>query len=261
VSTGQERRQDRAFGKADLHIHSLASDGLNSAQEILDYVETRTDLDVIAIADHDHIEGALEARTLWQSGRYSFEVVVGEEVTTLSGHLLALDIKTCVRMFQPLEKTIADIHEQGGLAVIPHPLAWYSSGLRRWRIEDVMRQKPEQHFDGMETFNPSVAGRRTYADAVALANELHLAHCGGSDSHSLETIASARTIFPGRTWADLRRAISERTTTAEGEFWELSAYTGIAVPQAFRSLVILPGKRVKKMASWFLQDRGIISAE
>lgn len=253
-------RPERAIGKADLHIHSLASDGLSSAQEILDYVEEKTDLDVIAIADHDTIDGALEARELCQKGGYSFEVVVAEEVSTLSGHLLALDISKIVRMYQSLEKTMADIRAQGGLAVIPHPLAWYSSGLRRWRIEDVVRKRAYS-FDGMETFNPSVAGKRTYAEALVLADDLHLAHCGGSDSHSLDTIASARTLFPGRTWADLRQAIAERTTTAEGEYWELSAYTDIAVPQAFRSLVVLPGKRVKRMASWFLQDRGIIPVE
>ncbi len=260
MSTRRRQQTDRSTGKADLHIHSLASDGLNSPQEILDYVEEQTDLDVIAIADHDGIDGALEARELWKKGHYSFEVVVGEEVSTLSGHLLALDIHKCVRMYQSLEKTIADIRRQGGLVIIPHPLAWYSSGLRRWRIEDVVRHLPV-HFDGMETFNPSVAGKHTCAEAVALADALHLAHCGGSDSHSLETIASARTIFPGRTWADLRRAIAQRTTTAEGEYWDLSAYTDIAVPQAFRSLIVLPGKRVKRMASWFLQDHGILPAE
>lgn len=253
-------RPERAIGKADLHIHTLASDGLNSPREILDYVEEKTDLDVIAIADHDSIDGALEAQALWEKGDYSFEIVIGEEVSTLSGHLLALDIRKCVRMYQSLEKTLADIRAQNGLAIIPHPLAWYSSGLRRWRIEDVVRKQPV-HFDGMETFNPSVAGRRTYAEALALADDLHLAHCGGSDSHSLETIDSARTLFPGRTWADLRRAIAERKTTSEGEYWQLAAYTDIAVPQAFRSLVLLPGKRVKRMASWFLQDHGILPVE
>ena len=255
---GKHRRQRSGrLGKADLHIHTLSSDGLNSPQEILEYVEENTNLDVIAITDHDDTEGALRARELWQQGDYSFDVVVGEEITTLSGHLLALDIKTCIRMFQPLERTIAEIHDQGGLAVVPHPLAWYSSGLRRWRIESIMAQPDHVHFDGIETFNPSFAGRQTSAEAIALADRLGLAHVGGSDSHSVQTIGTAQTLFPGRTWADLRRAIVGRATSVEGEFWGLSTYTGIAVPQAFRSLVLLPGKRVKKMVGWFLADRGI----
>jgi hypothetical protein len=120
-----------------------------------------------------------------------------------------------------------------------------------------MVQSPELRFDGMETFNPSVAGRQVYAEAVELANNLGLAHVGGSDSHHLETIATARTLFPGRTWPELRAAIVQRATRSEGEFWELDDYTSIAVPQAVRSLIILPGKRVKKMAGWFLADRGL----
>lgn len=50
------------LGKADLHIHSNYSDGKNSIEEILEFVETKTDLDVIAITDHNTIEGALLAR-------------------------------------------------------------------------------------------------------------------------------------------------------------------------------------------------------
>jgi len=48
VTPGQERK----LGQADMHIHSMASDGCASAVRILDYAERHTDLDVIAIADH-----------------------------------------------------------------------------------------------------------------------------------------------------------------------------------------------------------------
>jgi len=251
-------KTSRPFGTADLHIHSLASDGLNSPRQILDYVEECTDLDVIAIADHDDIDGALEAQEIWRKGGYSFDVVVGEEISTRSGHLLALDITSCIRMYQSLERSIADIRAQGGIVAVPHPLAWYSSGLRRWRIDDIMRQDSMLHFDAMETFNPSLAGRKTYEETIALARQHQVAAIGGSDSHSLDTIGTARTVFPGHTWSELRQAISERTTLAEGEFWERSAYTSIAMPQAFRSLVLLPIKRVRKLTGWFLVDRGIV---
>jgi predicted metal-dependent phosphoesterase TrpH len=257
----RQRRADRTFGTADLHIHSLASDGLNSPRQILEYVEEETDLDVIAITDHDEISGALEARALWAKGAYSFDFVVGEEITTQSGHLVALDIGECIRMLQPLERTIGQIRAQGGLVIVPHPLAWYATGLRRWRIESVMQQPSDVHFDGLESFNATLAGRRTNREAVALTNALGLGHVGGSDSHDLRTIGSARTRFSGHSWHDLRRAVVERTSVAEGEFYGLSTYASIAVPQMFRSLVLLPAKRVKKMAGWFLEDRGLIGPE
>src|SRR5690242_17431688 len=54
------------LGRADLHLHSRYSDGLGSIQDILAFVGQRTELEVIALTDHDTIEGALRARDLAQ---------------------------------------------------------------------------------------------------------------------------------------------------------------------------------------------------
>src|ERR1041385_6461478 len=48
------------FGRADLHLHTLASDGLMSACDLVDHVEQHTDLDVIAVTDHDETSASLE---------------------------------------------------------------------------------------------------------------------------------------------------------------------------------------------------------
>jgi len=259
MSKARRERGPRPYGKADLHIHSLASDGLNSAAEILAHVEEHTDLDVIAITDHDEIEGALQARQLWERGGYSFEVVVGEEITTLSGHIVALGIQRLIRMFQPLDRTLMEIHAQGGLAVIPHPLAWYAAGLSRWRIEKTLQQRDKHaYFDAIEVFNPSFAGRQSNTEVAAFNNKrLHLPGVAGSDSHALHTIGTAYTVFAGRTWADLRTAIQQGTTQSEGVFWNLADHSSIAVPQAVRSLIILPGKRIKKLAGWVMDALGL----
>src|SRR5260221_2389762 len=52
------------FGLADVHMHTHFSDGTGSVEEVLAYVEQATPLDVIAITDHDTIEGALRAQEL-----------------------------------------------------------------------------------------------------------------------------------------------------------------------------------------------------
>ena len=44
------------LGRADLHIHTLASDGTSGVSEILDHVERDTELDVIAITDNERID-------------------------------------------------------------------------------------------------------------------------------------------------------------------------------------------------------------
>ncbi len=207
------------LGRADLHIHSLASDGTAGVSEILAHVESKTDLDVIAIADHERIDAALAARAMARVLGLRVEVVVGEEVTTRGGHLLALFIEEPVRPLRSLGATIAAIHEQGGLAIpahplVPYPLCAQSRTLRKLLTDADPLVRP----DGLETFNPTALGRPMHAQAVRFAAEFELAALGNSDAHSVEAIGRCWTTFPGRTAEDLRRAILERRTHAHGEF-------------------------------------------
>ena len=87
----------RPMGKADLHIHTNLGDGLDSVESILDHVETETDLDVIAITEHDSLQVALNARETWARRGYSFDFVAGVEITTLEGHVVALYLEDPVR--------------------------------------------------------------------------------------------------------------------------------------------------------------------
>ena len=118
--TGEDRAERR--GRADLHIHTLASDGTAGIEAILDHVERRTGLDVIAITDHERIDAALAARAMARDRGLRAEVVVGEEVTTLGGHLLALYVDRPIRPFRSLRSSILAVHEAGGLAIPAHPL-------------------------------------------------------------------------------------------------------------------------------------------
>ena len=110
----------RRVGRADLHIHTAASDGTASVTSVLDRA-IELGLDVIAITDHERIDAALAGRALAQDRGLPLEVVVGEEVTTLGGHLLALGLRRPVRSYRSLRSTIAEIHDQGALA-IPAPV-------------------------------------------------------------------------------------------------------------------------------------------
>lgn len=203
------------MGTADLHLHTSLGDGLPEPQELLDYVECSTPLDVIAITEHDTIEAALRVRDLHaRRGGYRFEVVMGIEVTTLAGHLLALFVEEPVPSLRPLARTIELIHRQGGLCVIPHPLSWLTRSIGAHAIERLHRRRAEGiWFDGIELINPSPAGRVTAARA-RLLNETryHLPEAGGSDAHHLPAVGCAYTAFPGRTAADLRAAILAGTT-------------------------------------------------
>lgn len=205
-----------------MHIHSIASDGTASAAQILDYVEGRTDLDVIAIADHERIEAALECQRLARDRGSRVEVVVGEEVTTRSGHLLGLFLQARLKRNQRLETTVAEIHEQGGLAIVPHPFSAFTLGMRRHAIMRVHLSTDRLvYWDALEGYNPSTAGRYGRSATIQLAGELGLPLVGNSDGHTLDTIGDGRTHFAGSTAEDYRRAILEGATSGSCADWGL----------------------------------------
>lgn len=65
--------------KADLHMHSIYSDGTLSVKELLDYAKTK-DLNIIALTDHDSVEGVIEAITYGKE--IGIKVIPGIELST-----------------------------------------------------------------------------------------------------------------------------------------------------------------------------------
>jgi predicted metal-dependent phosphoesterase TrpH len=208
-------------GKADMHLHTLYSDGTASVQQLLDHVERATDLDVIAITDHERIDGALRAREIHAAGGYSFDLVVGEEITTRRGHVVALFITERIPALRPLPETLARIHAVGGIAVAPHPLAPLTPSVgRRSLVERHGAADPRQRFDAIELMNPSAAGRVRRAARDRLnAERLRLPAVGNSDAHVLEAVGSAWTWFPGASADEYREAVAAGTTEPDGSFW------------------------------------------
>jgi predicted metal-dependent phosphoesterase TrpH len=220
-----------------MHIHSIASDGTAAAAQILDYVENHTDLDLIAIADHERIEGALECQRLARERKSRVEVVVAEEVTTRSGHLLGLFLQARLERNRRLEITVAEIHEQGGLAIVPHPFSAFTLGMRKHAIMRVhLSTDPLVYWDALEGYNPSTAGRYGRAATIRLAAELGLPLVGNSDGHTLDTIGDGRTLFSGSTAEDYRRAILEGQTSGTCGDW------------GFLREALIYGQQVRKQA-------------
>jgi predicted metal-dependent phosphoesterase TrpH len=214
------------LGRADLHIHTLASDGTAGVVEILDHVERNTELDVIAIADHERIDAALAGRAMALDRGLSFEVVIGEEVTTLGGHLLALWIEERVRPFRSLRSTIAAIHDQGGLAIPAHPLVPYPLCAQGFVLRRLLADEPRFRPDAIEAFNPTTLGKPMHGRVVRFAEEHGLARVGNSDAHSLDAIGTGYTTFPGHDGAALRAAIAAGTTHHHGTFHATGAQLG-----------------------------------
>ncbi len=221
----------KGYGKADIHIHSSASDAVVTPEEIVDYVENNTDLNVIAITDHDQIKGAIRAREYALEKKYNLQVIVGEEVSTLKGHLIGLFIKKRIKRYTGLIDTVKSIHEQGGIAIVPHPLSWLTTSVGEQAFKSVIKNKtPGVYFDAVELINPAIAGKVTDERAQKLNTMLwKLPVTGGSDSHSLDGIGSAFTLFPGKTEEDLRKAILEGTTLYGGKYWNFREHWDLFV--------------------------------
>lgn len=225
------------WSKADIHIHSDHSDGLGSIPDIMEYVQNCTDLSVIAITDHNTIEGALFAKSL--SEMYDFEVVIGEEISSKSGHILGLFLEEAVPAGLSGADTIRAVEEQGGIAVIAHPFANRAFG--PFGLNSVGHALDDLAFKALEVYNSSPY--LMYANrlaAKAFAGGQGVAATGGSDAHVIKAIGKGYTVFRGTTAEDLRNSIDNLETRAE------ASRQGLSV--AWRYALQYP--RIRHMQSW-----------
>lgn len=240
-------------GRADLHMHTAVGDGLSSVSEMLAYAERETDLDVIAITDHDDIRAALDAREQAARGTGHVEVIPGTEITTRHGHVLALFVDHNFPMMQSLDQTLAAIHEAGGIAICPHPMSWLTTAiseaqLRRLHALDDAGRASGVYFDAIEVRNSSLAGQVAWERAKALNRTiLHLPVVAGSDAHAAHLMNTAYTTFPGASASDLRVAIVGGTTRAHGRFWTMGETWSIAGESTYRAWFILPMFRLRRV--------------
>ncbi|MHB1132313.1 MAG: PHP-associated domain-containing protein [Chloroflexota bacterium] len=238
------------LGKADLHVHSSVGDGLDTPTDLLEYAERHTDLDLIAITDHDEVEGSLIAAERALERGYRCQVITGSEITTRHGHVLALFVTQRFPALRSLEETLEEVHAAGGICLVPHPLSWLTLSVGRRRLLQVQAHK-ERHlrFDGIEAFNPTYAGRIGRARAHALNGRLGLAETGGSDSHSCSLVGTGYTLFPGRTCEQLRLALLGTRTRGEGNHWSAGDHLGGAAEQLGRSWIVHPCRKIARALS------------
>lgn len=200
------------MGKADLHMHTCHSDGQPTVRELMEHVREKTDLDVIAVTDHDTIAGALEARQM--ADDFPFEVIVGEEVTSMDGHVVGLFLEERIPPGMSVEATVREIHLQGGLAFAPHP--FFKNGFFSNKGNCMMglgERLIDACMDGIEVINSTPALRWANDRAQRFADEVGcLSQMANSDAHIKQAIGKSYTLFPGGSSEHLRQAISSGAT-------------------------------------------------
>jgi predicted metal-dependent phosphoesterase TrpH len=214
--------------------------------ELID-AAVKAGLNLIAVTDHDTMASVHEAQARGEAA--GLTVVAGQEVTTkwpAQTHILGWFLERPVKRDMTVEDTIAAIHDQGGLAIIPHPfMPTYFASCQPWMLARLI----EKHaVEGIELLHPSpvTAGRRRRLADFYNANRERLgAAIGASDSHfGRHDLGQALTEFEGTSAADFRSAVlNRRTTPRQGR--RRSVPPGLALRQQWSSLVQLPLKRLR----------------
>jgi predicted metal-dependent phosphoesterase TrpH len=233
-----------AFNRADIHMHTNLGDGWASPARVIQEATSRK-LTLIAVTDHDHLEGAKRVADLLATRNLPLQLVTGVEVSTRQGHLLGLFVRKAPKPGRPVEESIDEIKAQGGLVIVPHPLGRLVPSLSRKKIDALLAKG--YAIDGIEVYNPTPANAAQRATVRTANQDWGLAETGGSDAHFWQHIGSAYTLFPGTTPEDLRQAIVERSVRAGGqEQPPVRLNPGVYVAQCAWSWFVDPPRRVAR---------------
>ena len=187
-----------AFIQAEMHCHTVWS--LDSSNRIPDLLAAARGRGIqrLAITDHNTIRGALAAKE-----KDPDLVVVGEEILTTRGELLAYYVKEEIpKRLTPMQ-TIEKLKKQGAVIAIPHVFDVRRHG---WRREDLQEMLP--YIDALEVFNARCLSRGVNDKAIQFARQTGLPGFAGSDAHSLLELGLAATYVPAfNCAAELRAAL------------------------------------------------------
>jgi len=176
--------------RVDLHVHTRFSrDSLTPLEKIIAACRRRG-LDKVAITDHNTIAGALALQEMAPE-----LVIVGEEIKTTRGELIAYFLHEEIPKGLEPKEVIARVREQGGVVGVSHPL----DRLRREAMgrEDVLRIIEQVDF--LEVSNARVIFPADNRRAMELAREHGLPGTAGSDAHTVWEIGRAYMEMPAFT--------------------------------------------------------------
>jgi len=181
--------QPRAF--IELHCHTSASfDSLANPVAVARAASQRG-LTHLAVTDHDRIDAALRLR---DAAPDDLTIIVGEEVKSADGDLIALFLRDVVPPGLSAVETIAAVREQGGLIGVPHPFdGWRGFG----RKSGTSLESIAHLVDWVEAYNARVVGGSANEKAALFAREHGLPGVSASDSHTVMEVAVTYNIVTG----------------------------------------------------------------
>ena len=159
----------------EFHCHTYASkDSLTRPMDLIKAAR-RKGLDRLVITDHNSIAGALEAQAIDPE-----LVIVGEEIMTTKGEILAAYVREQIPPFLSPQETIDRLKEQGAFISVSHPFDAMRSG--GWKENDLLEIIP--FVDAIEVHNSRCMMPRFNRLARNFAEQHNLAGTVGSDAHA-----------------------------------------------------------------------------
>jgi hypothetical protein len=168
--------------KADLHVHTTYSkDSLITPKDLIYYAKKRG-LDAVAVTDHNYLEGAFKI-----AKETDFLIIPGMEVSSVDGHIVALNVRELIPRGLTAPETVERIHKAGGVAIACHPYVCFKGCLK----ENVCGT-----FDAVEVINSrAFPFKRSVRKAEATAKRFGLSRVAGTDSHYGPQIGFAYTVI------------------------------------------------------------------
>ncbi len=187
--------------RLEFHCHTIYSrDCLVRVEKLLETCQ-RKGIDRIVITDHNNARGAFLAQQLDPE-----RVIVGEEILTQRGELLAAFLQEEVPKGLPPLETINILRDQGAFISVAHPFDHLRSG--HWQLDDLLEIAPL--VDAIEIFNARSMSPDFNRQAEEFANEHNMLGTVGSDAHAAFELGRAAMLLPDFNDAQsLKSALSE----------------------------------------------------
>ncbi len=215
--------------RVEFHCHTIASKDSLVKPEALVAEAARRGVDCLIVTDHNRIDGALRVQALAPD-----RVVVGEEIKTTHGELLAAFVREPVPPYLTPNETIARLRSQGAFISVSHPFDLQRSG---WQLADLLEIAP--YVDAIEVFNARCLDARMNQSAAEFARQHHLPGTVGSDAHTLGEVGRATLLLPRFSSADeLRQVIWQGQQQVRLSSWTVHLESAYA---RWRKRVFPPG--------------------
>lgn len=173
--------------RVEFHCHTSASKDSLLPPAALVAAARRKGLHRVIITDHNTTAGAIAAQSLAPE-----LIIIGEEVMTTEGELLAAFVQEELPKGLTPEEAIRRLRQQDAFISVSHPFDVTRGG--HWQPQALARIAPL--VDAIETFNARCVEPRFNAQAHAFAAAHDLPGTAGSDAHTAFELGRAVLCLP-----------------------------------------------------------------